>query len=107
MLSADSEVRISQITVIELISVAAIKVRTGATLLDDAQVLLHQFYQDLRDGKFEVFTVGEQEFHLAERMMEAYASIIVCAQWTRCNWRFRLVFAVSNSPTTSFARIRR
>lgn len=70
--AADSKIRISRLTVVELPSVLAIKVRTQFINRDDARVFLRQFRQDIISQKFEVFAVREIEFATAERLIERY-----------------------------------
>jgi hypothetical protein len=71
--ASDSRIRISRLTVIELPSVFAIKVRTGFITRDDALVFLRQFRADIASQKFEVFAVREAEFAAAERLIERYS----------------------------------
>ena len=71
--AAESQVRISRLTVVELPSVFAIKVRTQFITRDDAQVLLRQFREDILTAKFEIFPVREFEFAAAERLIERHA----------------------------------
>ena len=63
--AADSKIRISRLTVVELPSVLAIKVRTQFINRDDVR-------QDIISQKFEVFAVREIEFATAERLIERY-----------------------------------
>jgi uncharacterized protein len=71
--TSDNQIRISRLTVVELPSVFAIKVRTQFITREDAQLLVRQFREDIVSGKFEVFAVREPEFALAERLLEQYA----------------------------------
>ena len=66
-------IRISRLTVVELPSVFAIKVRTEFISRDDARVFLRQFREDIISGKFEVYALRESEFAKAERLIERYA----------------------------------
>ena len=68
-----NKIRISRLTVVELPSVFAIKVRTGFITRDDAGVFLRQFREDLASRMFEVFAIGEAEFAAAERLIEKYS----------------------------------
>lgn len=68
-----NQICISRLTVVELPSVFAIKVRTQFITRDDARLLVRQFHEDIISGKFEVFAVREPEFALAERLLEQYA----------------------------------
>ena len=54
-------------------SVFAIKVRTGIIERVDADLLLRQFQEDIVSGKLEVFSVGDAEFSLAEKLIAKYA----------------------------------
>lgn len=71
--AAENKIRISRLTVVELPSVFAIKVRTQFINRDDARVFLRQFREDIISGKFDVFAVRETEFAAAERLIERYA----------------------------------
>jgi hypothetical protein len=68
-----SKIRISRLTAVEVPSVFAIKVRTGIIGRDDAELLLRQFQEDVVLGKFEVFSVGDAQFSLAEKLIGKYA----------------------------------
>jgi uncharacterized protein len=71
--ATDNLVRISRLTVAELTSAFAIKVRTQFMNRDDADVFLRQFRSDVAIGKLEVFSIGESEFTTAELLVERYA----------------------------------
>lgn len=71
--TAENKIRISRLTVVELPSVFAIKVRTQFINRDDAGVFLRQFREDIISRKLEVFAVREPEFAAAERLIERYA----------------------------------
>ena len=71
--AAGNRVRISRLTVAELTSAFAIKVRTQSINRDDADVFLRQFRGDIANGKLEVFSIGEAEFAGAELLVERYA----------------------------------
>jgi predicted nucleic acid-binding protein len=66
-------VRISRLTVAELTSAFAIKVRTQSIIREDADVFLRQFRTDVASGKLEVFSIGESAFAMAELLVERYA----------------------------------
>ena len=68
-----AQVRISRLTVVELRSVFAIKVRTQVVTQEDVSLLLRQFQEDVVSRKFQVFAVHEAEFASAERLIEQYA----------------------------------
>jgi len=68
-----AQLRISRLTVVELRSVFAIKVRTQVVTREDVVLLLRQFQEDVVSRRFQVFAVNEQEFALAERLIEKYA----------------------------------
>jgi predicted nucleic acid-binding protein len=68
-----AQVRISRLTVVELRSVFAIKVRTQVVTREDVSLLLRQFQEDVVSRKFQVFAVHESEFTSAERLIEHYA----------------------------------
>ena len=67
------QIRISRLTVVELRSVFAIKVRTQVVTQEDVSLLLRQFQEDVVSRKFQIFAVQESEFALAERLIEQYA----------------------------------
>lgn len=71
--SPGTAIRISRLTVAELTSAFAIKVRTQSISRKDAEAFLQQFRQDITSGKLEVFSVGEPEFTTAESLVERYA----------------------------------
>jgi predicted nucleic acid-binding protein len=71
--TADNVVRVARLTIAELISAFAIKVRTQSISRDDADAFLHQFRADIATGKLEVFSIGEAEFAGAELLVEHYA----------------------------------
>jgi predicted nucleic acid-binding protein len=73
MKASGTTIRISRLSVVELSSVFAIKVRTQFISREDAQLLLRQFKEDVVSRKYEVFGVGESEFALAERLVDQYA----------------------------------
>jgi predicted nucleic acid-binding protein len=64
---------ISRLTVVELPSVFAIKVRTKAITREDSSLLLRQFREDVVAGKFQVFGLREKELRNAEWLIERYA----------------------------------
>lgn len=66
-------IRISRLTVAELISAFAIEVRTQAITRNDADMFQRQLREDIATGKLEVFSVGEAEFSLAELLLERHA----------------------------------
>jgi predicted nucleic acid-binding protein len=68
-----AEIWISRLTVLELPSVFAIKVRTQFIGRDDARMLLRRFQDDLLNQKFRLAPIREPEFESAERLMEQYA----------------------------------
>lgn len=68
-----SRTRISRLSVVELPSVFAIKVRTKFISREDAGLFLRQCREDIVARKFEVFSVHEAEFAEAERLLEKYA----------------------------------
>jgi predicted nucleic acid-binding protein len=71
--AADNLVRISRLTVAELTSAFAIKVRTQSISREDANLFLRQFRGDVAAGKLEIFSVAESEFAMAELLVERYA----------------------------------
>jgi hypothetical protein len=71
--AADNVVRVSRLTVTELTSAFAIKVRTQSIDRKDAELFLRQFRRDVATGKLEVFSIGESDFALADSLVERYA----------------------------------
>jgi uncharacterized protein len=71
--AAANLVRISRLTVAELTSAFAIKVRMQSIHREDADVFLDQFRRDVATGKLEIFSIGEPEFATAELLVERYA----------------------------------
>lgn len=71
--ATDNAVRVSRLTVAELTSAFAIKVRTQSMSREDADIFLRQFRSDIATGKLEVFSIGESEFSTAESLVERYA----------------------------------
>jgi hypothetical protein len=61
------------LTVVEMTSVFAIRVRTGFIEREDAGCFLRQFREDILSRKFGVFAMREAEFGAAERLIEKYA----------------------------------
>jgi predicted nucleic acid-binding protein len=66
-------VRVSRLTIAELTSAFAIKVRTQAISREDAEFFLQQFRRDIVTSKLEVFSIGESEFTVTELLVERYA----------------------------------
>ena len=64
---------ISRLTLVEIPSVFAIKVRTQFISREDAESALRRFREDILTGKFAVFSIREPEFALAELLIEKYA----------------------------------
>jgi predicted nucleic acid-binding protein len=69
----DNVVRVSRLTVTELTSAFAIKVRTQSIDRKDAELFLRQFRRDVATGKLEVFSIGESDFAMADSLVERYA----------------------------------
>jgi predicted nucleic acid-binding protein len=68
-----AQIRISRLTVVEIPSVFAIKVRTRFISREDARLLVRQFQEDVVAQKFLVAAVREPDFSLAESLLERYA----------------------------------
>ena len=73
--AADNVVRVARLTIAELTSAFAIKVRTQSINRDDADLFLRQFRGDIATGKLEVFSIREAEFAGAELLVERYAFV--------------------------------
>jgi predicted nucleic acid-binding protein len=61
------------LSIAELTSAFAIKVRTQSISRDDADIFLRRFRGDAAIGKLEVFSIGESEFAMTELLVERYA----------------------------------
>ena len=66
---------ISRLTLVELQSVFAKKVRTGALVLADFQLLCRRFLADVRRRKFQVVRVTSPHFQAAEQLLRRLAPI--------------------------------
>jgi predicted nucleic acid-binding protein len=66
-------VLVSRLTLAELTSAFAIKVRTQSINREDARLFLRQFRGDVVTRRLEVFSIGESEFTMAELLVERYA----------------------------------
>lgn len=64
---------ISRLTLVEIQSVLAKKVRTGALALSDFQVLCRRFLADVRRRKFQVVRLTNPHFHTAEKLLRRLA----------------------------------
>jgi hypothetical protein len=73
IINAPDNVEFSRLSVAELTSAFAIKVRTHSINRDDAYIFLRQFRGDVAIGKLEVFSIGESEFAMTELLVERYA----------------------------------
>ena len=71
--AAGNALRSSRLTIAELISAFAIKVRTQVISRQDADLFRLQFRHDIATGRLAVFSVGEPEFALAESLLERNA----------------------------------
>jgi uncharacterized protein len=71
--ATDNLVLVSRLTLAELTSAFAIKVRTQSINREDAELFLRQFRGDVAIGRLEVFSIGESEFTMAELLVERYA----------------------------------
>ena len=71
--ASDHFIRVSRLTVAELTSAFAIRVRTRSINRDDATVFLRQFREDVASGKLEVFSIGESAYDLTEVLIERHA----------------------------------
>jgi predicted nucleic acid-binding protein len=69
----DNRVLISRLTVAEITSAFAIKVRTQSINREAAELFLRQFRNDVATGRLEVFSIGESEFAGADLLVERYA----------------------------------
>ena len=70
---SENQVRISRLTVAEITSAFAIKVRTQSIEREDADLLLRQFRGDIAAGRIEIFSVADSEFAMAEVLIGRYA----------------------------------
>lgn len=73
MQSSDSRLIISQLSLVEIESVFATKVRTGELDKTALAQLRGLFYADLARGRFEVVLLGRGHFQGAEALVRTYA----------------------------------
>ena len=71
--TSGNQVRVSRLTVAELTSAFAIKVRTQSISREDAEFFVRQFRRDIVTRKLEVFSIEESEFTAIELLIERYA----------------------------------
>ncbi len=71
--TAGNQVRVSRLTVAELTSAFAIKVRTQSISREDAEFFLRQFPKRHRDWQARGFLYRESEFTGTELLVERYA----------------------------------
>jgi predicted nucleic acid-binding protein len=71
--AAEAEIYISRLTLVEIPSVFAIKVRTNFITREDAALALRRFHEDITTWKFAVAAIREPQFALAELLIERYA----------------------------------
>ncbi len=71
--ATDNLVLVSRLTLAELTSAFAIKVRTQSINREDAELFLRQFRGDVATGRLGVFSIAESEFAMAELLVERYA----------------------------------
>jgi predicted nucleic acid-binding protein len=71
--TAGNQVRVSRLTIAEMTSAFAIKVRTQSISREDAEFFLRQFRSDIANGKLEVFSIGESAFTATELLVGRYA----------------------------------
>jgi predicted nucleic acid-binding protein len=71
--TADNQIRVARLSIAEITSAFAIKVRTQSINREDADVFLHQFRADIASGKLEIFSIGDAEFSRAELLVERWA----------------------------------
>jgi predicted nucleic acid-binding protein len=64
---------ISGLTVVEMVSVFAIKVRTGFGTVDDGQACIRRFQDDVLFGKFQLVSIEESHFASAARLLQQHA----------------------------------
>jgi predicted nucleic acid-binding protein len=65
-------VLISRLTVVEMHSVFALKVRSHAIDAGDATALRRRFLSDIRSGVFDVLALAQTHYEKAERLIESY-----------------------------------
>ena len=70
---AGNVVRIARLTVAEMTSAFAIKVRTRSISRSEADTCLLQFLRDVVAARFGVYSVGDSEFAMAEWLIGRYA----------------------------------
>jgi predicted nucleic acid-binding protein len=68
----DRRINISRLTLVEIQSVFAIKVRTGEISRDDAKIFRQRMVHHIASRDFNVFTVTDSHFAGAERLVLKY-----------------------------------
>ena len=71
--SPDARLILSQLSLIEIESVFAIKVRTGILAKADLDPFRGLFFADLANGRFEVVLLARRHFQAAEGLIRAHA----------------------------------
>ena len=80
-----NEVRLSRLSVAEMISAFAIKARTKSIDHEDARALVRRFRGDLARGKFEVFEIENRRLPWPNRSWSGMPSKCNFALWMRYN----------------------
>lgn len=68
----DHRILISRLTVVEMHSVFALKVRSQAINADDATALRRRFLSDIRSGVFEILALALPHYERAEQLIASY-----------------------------------
>jgi hypothetical protein len=87
----DRKIRISTLGLLETQSAFAMKVRSGALTRDGAGLQRARLMLDIAAGDIEVYSVAEEHFVAAERLVGATDSRDACEPSTPCSWRRRSI----------------
>ena len=68
----ENECIVSQLTTVEICSVFALKVRTGAILARDLELLRGKFFADLKAGRFRVVVLEPSHLQMAQELILKY-----------------------------------
>ena len=68
----ERKILISRLTLVEIQSVFAIKVRTGVLTKEDAELLRQRVVAHVASGDFELYTLADSHYAAAERLVTRY-----------------------------------
>ena len=70
--NALSRIGISRLTVVEMRSSFALKVRSGAFTKSEGMILIQRFVRDVSSNRFEISRAADSDFEAAGRLLERY-----------------------------------